>query len=232
MVDRAETTREAAALPLDRRRFLIGGMLAAGAAVSYARKPTETFDILGSRKLDALVPKQIGSWQYMSSSGLVVPTEDTLSDALYSQLMTRVYTNGMDEPVMLLIAQAAGQSGILQVHRPEFCYPAGGFELSPIVPVPLPVRGRSITVNNLTATLPGRPEQIVYWTRVGSQMPLTWAEQRLAVATANLKGIVPDAVLTRMSTIDGNRDAAFARLASFAEQLVTTMGRSRDVLIA
>jgi hypothetical protein len=63
-------------------------------------------------------------------------------------------------------------------------------------------------------------------------MPLTWAEQRLAVAKANLKGIVPDAVLTRVSTIDGNREAAFARLASFAEQLLATMGRSRDVLIA
>jgi EpsI family protein len=207
-------------------------MLAAGAAVCYARKPTETFDVLGSRKLDALVPKQIGSWQFMSSSGLVVPTEDTLSDALYSQLVTRVYTNGSDEPVMLLIAQAAGQSGILQVHRPEFCYPAGGFALSPIVPAALPAGGRSITVNNLTATIPGRPEQIVYWTRVGSQMPLSWAEQRLAVATANLKGIIPDAVLTRISTVDSNREAAFARLASFAEQLLARMGSSRDVLIA
>jgi hypothetical protein len=63
-------------------------------------------------------------------------------------------------------------------------------------------------------------------------MPLSWAEQRLAVATANVRGIVPDAVLTRVSTIDGNREAAFARLASFAEQLLATMGRSQDVLIA
>jgi hypothetical protein len=63
-------------------------------------------------------------------------------------------------------------------------------------------------------------------------MPLSWAEQRMAVAMANLKGIVPDAVLTRISTIDSNREAAFARLSSFAEQLLAKMGPGRDVLIA
>ena len=220
-----------AAPSLDRRRFLIGGMMAAGAGVAYARQPTERVDILGSRKLDDIVPRQIGAWQFLTNSGLVVPTEDTLSDALYSQLLTRVYVNGSDTPVMLLIAQSAGQSGILQVHRPEFCYPAGGFDLSPISQVPLGVGGRSIPVNQLTATLPGRAEQIIYWTRVGNAMPLSWAEQRMAVAMDNLKGIIPDAVLTRMSTVDTDQEAAFARLADFAERLVASMGSNGNVVI-
>lgn len=218
--------------PLDRRRFLIGGLLAAGAATAFARQPSEVVSYLGDRKLEDLIPKQIGSWQYLTSSGLVVPTEDALSAALYSQLVTRVYTNGTDAPMMLLVAQGGGQSGVLQIHRPEFCYPAGGFALSPIVPMPLPVAGGAIKVNGLTATLPGRPEQIVYWTRVGNNMPLTWAEQRMAVAMDNLKGVIPDAVLTRISTIDTNRDAAFARLADFAEQLLARMGPTRNVLVA
>lgn len=217
---------------VDRRRFLIGGMLAAGSAVAYARKPTEAIDYLGPRKLEAIIPKQIGSWEFLTNSGLVVPTEDPLSEALYSQLLTRVYTQGDEPPIMLLIAQSAGQTGLLQVHRPEYCYPAGGFELSPITPVPLPVGDRSISVNSLSATLPGRPEQIVYWTRIGKKMPLSWAGQRMAVAMDNLEGLVPDAVLTRMSTIDPNRDAAMARLAEFAEQLVLGLGANQDVLIA
>lgn len=217
---------------LDRRRFLIGGVLAAGAATAYARKPSEPVDFLGSRKLDDLIPKRIGSYDFLTNSGLVVPTEDTLSDSLYSNLLTRVYTNGTDLPIMLLVAQSAGQSGILQVHRPEFCYPAGGFELSPIVPVPLAVGDRKIEVNELTATLPGRPEQIIYWTRVGTKMPRSWAQQRLAVAIDNLQGIVPDAVLTRMSTIDDHREAAFTRLAAFAEQLLLQLGDNRKVLVA
>ncbi|NJC04487.1 EpsI family protein [Sphingomonas kaistensis] len=219
-------------LSLDRRRFLVGGLLAAGAATAYARKPSEVVSYLGDRKLEDLIPKQIGAWDYLTSSGLVVPTEDALSAALYSQLVTRVYTNGKDAPMMLLVAQGAGQSGVLQIHRPEFCYPAGGFELSPIVPVPLPVGGGAIDVNKLSATIPGRAEQIVYWTRVGNHMPLSWAQQRMAVAMDNLKGIIPDAVLTRISTIDTDRDAAFSRLADFAEQLLSKMGANRNVLIA
>lgn len=217
---------------VDRRRFLIGGVMVAGAATAYARQPTQSVDFLGDRKLDAIIPKRIGSWEFLTNSGLVVPTEDVLSDTLYSELLTRVYTNGNEPPIMLLVAQSAGQSGVLQIHRPEYCYPAGGFVLSQIKPMPLPVGNRRIDVNELTATLPGRIEQIVYWTRVGTHMPLSWTSQRIAVAMDNLKGIVPDAVLTRISTIDPNRDAALARLADFAERMVAGLGANKNILIA
>jgi len=217
---------------LSRRRFLIGGTFAAAAGVVYARLPSRPVDLLGKRKLDAIIPLKIGGWEFQTNSGLVVPTEDTVSDALYSQLLTRVYTRGDEPPIMLLIAQSAGQSGFLQIHRPEYCYPAGGFQLSPITPMPLPAGDRTFDVNSLTATMPGRPEQIIYWTRVGTRMPLSWAAQRVAVAKDNLEGIIPDAVLTRLSTIDPNRDAAMARLAEFSAQLVAQMGAARNVLIA
>lgn len=215
---------------LDRRRFLIGGLLAAGSATVFARTPRENVDVLGKRKLDNIIPKQIGPWRFLTTSGLVVPTEDTLSAALYSQLLTRVYTNGDEPPIMLLIAQSAGQSGILQIHRPEFCYPATGFALSSIDPIALPSGTGRFAANSLTATVPGRAEQIIYWTRVGSSMPLSWANQRLAVAMDNLKGIVPDAVLTRISTVDVNREAAMTRLAQFAEQMLAGLGPNRSVL--
>lgn len=233
MSDSGETPLPASApRSLDRRRFLIGGALVAGSAITYARQPDEKIDLLGDRKLDALVPKQIGAWQFLTNSGLVVPTEDALSAALYSELLTRVYTNGDEPPIMLLIAQSAGQSGFLQIHRPEYCYPAGGFELSTIVPVQLAAAGKAIDANQLTASLPGRVEQIVYWTRIGKRMPLSWRDQRIAVAMDNLNGLVPDAVLTRVSTIDMDQEAGNARLTDFVEKMVAGMGANSNVLVA
>nr|WP_314445828.1 exosortase-associated protein EpsI, V-type [uncultured Sphingomonas sp.] len=232
MVEKGEPTASSASQSLDRRRFLIGGALVAGSAITYARQPDEKIDLLGDRKLDSLVPRQIGSWQFLTNSGLVVPTEDALSAALYSELLTRVYTNGSEPPIMLLIAQSAGQSGFLQIHRPEYCYPAGGFELSPIVPMQLPAGGKAVEANRLTASLPGRVEQIIYFTRIGRRMPLSWAQQRLAVAMDNLNGIVPDAVLTRVSTIDMDQEAGNARLADFVEKMIAGMGAGSSVLVA
>ena len=117
---------------VDRRKLLMGLGFLAAAGTAAARMPNIPVDYLGKRKLEDIVPKAFGKWRFQSASGLVVPTEDQLANAIYSQLLTRVYTAGDNGLVMLLIAQSAAQNGIVQIHRPEVCYPAGGFELSPI----------------------------------------------------------------------------------------------------
>jgi len=208
---------------LDRRKLILGSLLATGAGVSYARRPRHRIDYLGSRKLDELIPAQAGSWQFATTSGLVVPPDDALSAALYSQLLTRVYTDGSNPPIMLLIAQSANQTGILQVHRPEFCYPASGYVLSPIVQRYIQQNNRTVIVNELTASVPGRTERVLYWTRVGDAMPISWWQQRLAIAADNLKGRIPDAVLVRVSTIDADGHGAFGRLAAFIETMIAAL---------
>lgn len=217
---------------VDRRKVLLGLLFAGTAGVVYARQPRLPIDYLGSTKLEQLLPKKIADWEFSTSSGLVVPPEDALKAALYSQVLTRVYTHGNEPPIMLLIAQAAGQTGVLQIHRPEFCYPAGGFALSPIVPHPISANGVTFPANYLTATAPGRVEQIIYWTRVGDRMPASWREQKLAVAYDNLKGRIPDAVLVRISTIDSDPEDAFPRLERFVSAMVQALPPARrNVLV-
>ncbi|MEO8454874.1 MAG: exosortase-associated protein EpsI, V-type [Sphingomicrobium sp.] len=191
---------------LSRRQVLTGLLMASAAVLAAARKPNIRLDYLGSHKLEDVVPKRIGRWQFVTSSGLVIPPEDQLQLALYSQLLTRVYSDGTNS-IQLLIAYSANETGFLQVHRPEFCYTAAGYRLSDFARHTVPLNGSgAITANSLTATRDGSVEKLVYWTRIGDRIPLSWAEQKLTFAEDNLRRLIPDAALIRVSTI-GLEDA-------------------------
>lgn len=207
----------------DRRKALIGGACLLTAGVAAARVPDRPIDLVGKRKIDALIPEQIGQWRYYSKSGLIVPPADQMRDELYSQLLTRVYLAENALPIMFLVAQSAGQTGILQVHRPEFCYPAGGFALAGKAEHGIALPGSTLPTTSFTATSDDRIEQLLYWTRVGNDMPTTWAQQRWSVARANLRGEIPDAVMVRVSTVSANRDEAFAALDSFVQTLFASV---------
>ena len=84
---------------LTRRKFALGFAFAAVAGVAAARQPSQTVDYLGKNKLEKILPEKIGRWTFASNSGLVVPPEDQLAQALYSQLLTRVYTSATGTPV-------------------------------------------------------------------------------------------------------------------------------------
>ena len=83
---------------LTRRKFALGLAFAGAAGVGYARQPSEKIDYLGKNKLDKVLPEKLGRWTFVSSSGLVVPPEDQLARALYSQLLTRVYADKAGTP--------------------------------------------------------------------------------------------------------------------------------------
>lgn len=217
---------------LDRRKFLIGAAFAGSAAAAFARTPRTIEDALGKRKLEDIIPKKIGEWEFATASGLVTAPEDQLSKLLYSQLFTRVYVSPGKPSIMMLVAQSASQTGVLQIHRPEVCYPAGGYTLSPVVEFDMPLRQGRLRTNQLTASADGTSEHIVYWTRIGQHMPISWAEQRLAVAGDNLRGIVPDAVLARISISHASRDIAMAEITAFTRTLIDALPeRDRRVLM-
>lgn len=216
----------------DRRKLLIGLAFLGTATIAAARRPNQDIDYLGKQKLEDIVPKTIGKWQFETASGLVVPTEDQLANAVYSNMLTRVYSSGEGPPVMLLVAQSGSQTGVIQIHRPEVCYPATGFTLSPIRPYSIDLANRSIVANSLEAVNGQRDEDILYWTRIGDHLPSSWAEQRLAVARDNLNRKVPDAALVRLSTIGMERNAAEAMLGQFARTMLGSMTPSaRRVLV-
>jgi EpsI family protein len=219
--------------PLNRRSVLIGTALLGIGGVAIARQPKPDAAPVRKEALDRLVPAKVGDWAYHDTSGLVLPPPDALSDALYSGLVTRTYISPNRMPVMLLVAYSNVQDGMLQVHRPEVCYPAGGYRLSPtrVEQVPNGVGG-GINANLFSAEGVSRTEQVLYWTRIGNLFPTSWFDQRMAVLRANLDGRIPDGILVRVSTLAPGMGAAHADLAAFAAQLVKSASPSaRQLLI-
>jgi EpsI family protein len=218
---------------LSRRQVLSGLLMASAAALAAARKPNIKLNYLGSHKLEDVIPKRIGKWEFVTTSGLVIPPDDQLQLALYSQLLTRMYSDG-NNIIELLIAYSASETGFLQVHRPEFCYTAAGYQLSDFAHHKIPLEGsHAFTANSLTAKRDSSTEKLVYWTRIGDHIPLSWAEQKLTFAEDNLRRQIPDAALVRVSTLNQDDTQALAIIDQFVRQMIGSVpGPLRRVLLA
>jgi EpsI family protein len=207
-----------------RRDLLVGGAAILAAGTAYARMPRRPIMLIGKDQLEHLVPLHVGGWSYETASGLVLPPPDQLARLIYDQQVTRAYTSPDEPPVMLLMAYGSSQGGMLQIHRPEICYPASGFRLSETKITSIPIAGgHEVPARGFTARSDTRMEQVLYWTRIGNLVPTSWTGQRLAVIRNNLVGSVPDGLLVRLSTVTPDRAQAQAVLKKFAAMMLDTM---------
>jgi len=216
-------SEKASILP-SRRDILIGGASLAAAGTAFARMPHDPLMMIGKDQLDKIIPLKIGDWAFDTTSGLVLPPPDQLARLLYDQQVARSYTSPDQLPVMLLLAYGSSQSGMLQIHRPEICYPASGFKLTETQATSVPLAaGRSLPSRSFTANSDTRVEQVLYWTRIGEMVPTGWWSQRLAVVRSNLHGRIPDGLLVRLSTVSNDTDQAQATLKQFTRAMLEAM---------
>lgn len=207
------------------RRSLIGGaLLATASAVANSRRPDIPFRMIPDAKIDKLFPMMVGDWQFATTNGLVLPPADQLRDRLYNAVLTRYYASPTQLPVMLLVAYNGTQDGMLQVHRPEVCYPAAGYELMNERWIRFDARGGVIVPGHfISARSNVRQEQLIYWTRIGNDFPVRWWAQHWAVAKENLKGRVPDGVLVRISTSAPDDATAILTLKRFVRAFMAEL---------
>ena len=215
----------AAELRPSRRDLLIGGAMLATGAITFARLPRRRVATIGAHRLEKLIPLEFGRWKFETSSGLVQPPPDALSSLLYDQQIARAYTTDDAPPVMLSVAYGSSQGGMLQVHRPEVCYPASGFRLSRTELHPIARAGApSIPARSFTASSDTRIEQVLYWTRIADMLPTGWTVQRIDIMRSNLAGMIPDGLLVRFSTVTPDVGVAYATLERFARELLAAVG--------
>jgi EpsI family protein len=211
---------------IGRRDFIIGGACIAAAASAEVLRPHKRVVLLDDRqKLDPVIPRSFGKWKAREGEGIVAPqSEDSLAAKLYNQSVSRMYEDPDGNVVMLLIAYGNTQSDTLQLHRPEVCYPAFGFEIVENNAAAIPIgHGTTIPGRNLVASVPGRDERITYWTRVGEYLPVSNSEQREMRFRISLAGIIPDGVLVRVSNMLTEDAPAFALNGKFVTDLLAAL---------
>lgn len=218
-VDQPENPEGTASL--SRRHLLMGGAMLAVAGAAYARMPRRRFQNIDNAKFEAMFPKAFGKWHTLPASELIMPPEGDLSAKLYQHILTRTYVNDAGDAVMLLIAYNAEQVNNVQVHRPEICYAASGFEIADTKPYSVQVgQGKSIPARLVRAERVTRTENIIYWTRIGDKFPQTWTDQRIAMTLANLEGFYADGLLVRASVVDNDEAKSVALVSGFLRELV------------
>ncbi len=219
---------------IHRRQFVYGGALVAAAAVAIALTPRRLTDPIARDELDHAVPNVIGRYRFATVSGLVMPPQDEISERIYDQVLTRVYVADDVPPMMLLIAYGSAQDSGLQLHRPEVCYPASGYEISGIREIGLKgLRpGTDVQATFLTAARGSHTEQVLYWTRIGQHFPNSGWQEKSAIISANIGGSLPDGVLVRVSIQSPDRAEALRLVEGFNTAMVASLGaRGRRLLL-
>lgn len=199
-------------------------LMTSAAAVATVMTPTRRIvDVLPKLDIEAAIPQRFGDWQVDTRSGgaVVNPQQSELLDQLYSQIVTRTYVHSSGYRVMLSIAYGEDQRDGNQLHYPEVCYPAQGFQVTSNRKAMLNTPLGDIPVKRLESHLSQqRFEPITYWTTVGNQALTGGSAKKMAEMRYGLKGEVPDGLLFRVSSIDRDSKAAFEAHKQFIAALV------------
>jgi EpsI family protein len=217
------------------RHLLIGLAMLAAAGLALALTPRLKVADQGPKiSLEAMIPKQFGEWKLDETIAplMVSPDVKALLDKIYNQTLTRTYINNKGEQIMLSIAYGGDQSRSTQVHLPEVCYVAQGFQVEGKSKDFIDANGTQLPVMKLVATQDQRIEPITYWITVGDSVVRGNLEQSFARMKYGLTGQIPYGILIRVSTISANEANSYRIEEQFVRDMLAAVPvQYRKVLI-
>jgi len=200
-------------------------MLGTFVAAQAWRPTAHLADTRAKVDLDVMFPKVFGDWvvDERMPVQLVSPDQQAVLSAIYNQTLSRAYSNAKGDRIMLSVAYGGDQSDATRAHRPEVCYPAQGFQIVSSADGLLQTPSHPLRVRQLVAKAGSRNEPISYWIVVGDRITLSGTEQKLAQLSYSVRGVIPDGMLVRVSSIDSNAANAYRVQEAFIAQLSTAI---------
>ncbi|MBD8531269.1 MULTISPECIES: exosortase-associated protein EpsI, B-type [unclassified Massilia] len=213
------------------RRFLssllLGVAMAVASALSIALMPSpKAVAAQAAFSLEAMIPARFGAWRIDPHIIPLTPNPEQqgVLEKIYDQTLSRTYVDAAGRRVMLSIAYGGDQSKALQLHLPEVCYVAQGFELLRDGSDRLATRFGVLPVQRLVARQQERNEPITYWITIGEHATRSGIEQKLRRLAYGLSGEIPDGMLVRVSSISNDEPAAWRVQDRFIAELLAALG--------
>ena len=208
------------------KSLIIGFVLLSTLAGGYFLKPE--IQVRSADQMpdfEKIIPSQFGTWKLDDALPMILgdPGQLALLDKIYSQNISRTYISKKGQHLMLAVAYGYNQSDEMQVHKPEVCYPAQGFKVLNKDSGQLETGIKTIPVTYLKTQKGPRVEFVTYWILVGDQVVQGDINRKLTQLSFGLKGVIPDGLLFRVSTI-GETEAEF----NVQKQFITDMINSLD----
>ena len=207
---------------LNLKCLIIGLAMIAAAGLALALTPKAKIADQGPKiNLETMIPRQFGEWKLDETIAplMVSPDVKAMLDKIYNQTLSRTYINTKGERIMLSIAYGGDQSQAMQVHRPEVCYVAQGFQVGSMSKGFIDASGAKLPVMKLVAIQGQRIEPITYWVMIGDSAVRGNLEQGFARLKYGLTGKIPSGILIRVSTISANESQSYR----IEEQFVRAM---------
>ena len=196
-------------------------MLAAFAGAHAWRPTARLADTRPKVELETMFPKAFGDWRVDDRMPvqLISPDTQAMLNKIYNQTLSRTYINTQGDRIMLSVAYGGDQSDATRAHRPEVCYPAQGFQINSKQDGAVNLGNQSLRVRRLVSQLGNRIEPITYWITVGERITLSGTEQKLAQLSYSVRGVVPDGMLVRVSSIDADAGKAYRAHEAFVADM-------------
>jgi EpsI family protein len=205
--------------------ILVVAMLSSYGVAKHFTPTTYLADTLPPLVLDKALPGEFGGWKVdpRSLAALVNPSTEAFLKTVYSETLSRTYINDAGDQVMLSIAYGREQTDGNSVHFPEVCYPAQGFKISDKYSDQLSAGSRRIAVTRLMTTRGPRSEPVTYWIAMGDQIIGNNTSGKIARLKYGFKGIIPDGLLFRVSTITEDPKQAWVVQDKFVRDLLSNV---------
>lgn len=212
---------------LNLRMLWVAGLMLLAAFMAYGVKPnTRMAEARPSFSLEAAVPEQFDGWvtDKREAQMVVNPQLTGALKDIYQQVLSRQYVNhSTGQMVMVSMAYGPDQSYSNELHVPDICYPASGFQIQSRTDGRLILGEQTIPVRRLVTQRDQRREPLTYWALVGEH-PVTGAvSTKLTALRYGVQGIVPDGMIVRFSTVGLSDSDAFELQATFARTLLQHM---------